>query len=167
MAMLYMSAATFHGHGLTTVADIPSAYRTLTPLLGPAAGFVFAISLLASGLSSSTVGTMAGQVIMQGFVGFTIPVWVRRLATMAPTVVIVWLGIDPTHALVISQVVLSMVLPIPVIALTLLTRRRDLMGSLVNRRTTTVLATLCATVILVLNMVLLYQTGGGALPGLS
>jgi manganese transport protein len=163
MAMLYMAAATFYKHGLVSIADIPSAYRTLTPLLGSAASLVFAVSLLASGLSSSTVGTMAGQVIMQGFVGFTIPVWLRRLVTMAPAVIVVALGVNPTETLVISQVILSLILPIPVIALIYFTRRRDVMGSLVNRRATTVLAAACGAVILVLNILLLYQTFGGAL----
>lgn len=167
LAMLYMAASTFFTHNMKNVADIPSAYHTLTPLLGPSAGFVFAISLLASGLSSSTVGTMAGQVIMQGFVGFTIPIWLRRLATMAPTVVVVALGIDPTQALVISQVVLSLVLPLPVIALVHFTRQRAIMGILVNRRSTTVLAAACAVVILALNILLLYQTAGGVIPGLG
>jgi manganese transport protein len=167
MAMLYMAAATFHTHGLTTIADIPSAYKTLTPLLGRAASFVFAISLLASGLSSSTVGTMAGQVIMQGFIGFSIPIWVRRLVTMLPAVIVVVLGVNPTQTLVISQVVLSLILPIPVIALVLFTRRRDVMGNLVNRRGTTVLAALCSAVILMLNVLLLYQTFGGTFPGLG
>jgi len=166
MAMLYMAASTFHMHGLTSIADIPSAYRTLTPLLGPAASAVFGISLLASGLSSSTVGTMAGQVIMQGFVGFTIPLWVRRLVTMAPAVIVAWLGLDPTRTLVISQVVLNFVLPIPVIALIVFTRRRDVMGTLVNRRTTTLFASVCAAVILLLNILLIYQTGGGHIHGL-
>jgi manganese transport protein len=164
MAMLYMAAATFHAHGFTTVADINSAYRTLTPLLGGAASLVFATSLLASGLSSSTVGTMAGQVIMQGFVGFTIPIWVRRLVTMLPAVFIAAIGLDPTRTLVISQVVLSFVLPLPVIMLILFTRRRDLMGSLVNRPLTTVLATLCGGAILLLNVLLLFQTFGGKVP---
>jgi manganese transport protein len=167
MAMLYMAAATFHAHGFTGVAGINSAYQTLTPLLGGAAGLVFAISLLASGLSSSTVGTMAGQVIMQGFVGFTIPIWVRRLVTMLPAIIVVIIGLDPTRTLVISQVVLSFVLPLPVIMLILFTRRRDLMGSLVNRRVTTILAALCATIILGLNVLLLYQTFGGTIPGLG
>jgi len=167
MSMLYMAAATFHAHGFTQVADIPSAYRTLTPLLGSAASTVFAISLLASGLSSSTVGTMAGQVIMQGFVGFTIPIWVRRLVTMAPAVIIVALGINATEALVISQVILSLILPIPVLALIYFTRRRDVMGELVNQRPTTVLALLFAAIILLLNVVLLFQTAGGRIPGLS
>lgn len=162
MAMLYMAAATFYKHGLIGIADIPSAYKTLTPLLGPAASFVFGISLLASGLSSSTVGTMAGQVIMQGFIGFTIPVWIRRLVTMAPAVIIAALSINATQTLVISQVILSLILPIPVIALVYFTRRRDIMGKLVNRRGTTVLAAACGVVILVLNILLLYQTFGGA-----
>jgi manganese transport protein len=167
MAMLYMAAATFYQHGLTGIADISTAYRTLTPLLGPAASAIFGISLLASGLSSSSVGTMAGQVIMQGFVGFTIPVWIRRLVTMAPAVIIVWLGVNPTETLVISQVVLSLILPVPVIALVYFTRRRDVMGNLVNRRSITVLASFCTAVILVFNILLLYVSFGGTLPGLG
>jgi manganese transport protein len=167
MSMLYMAAATFHAHGFTGIADIPSAYRTLTPLLGSMASVIFAISLLASGLSSSAVGTMAGQVIMQGFVGFTVPVWSRRLITMVPAVVIVALGVNPTQSLVISQVVLSLVLPIPVIALIHFTRQRAIMGVLVNRPLTTLAAGACAVVILVLNLVLLFQTAGGTLPGLG
>ncbi len=158
MAMLYMAAATFHSHGLSNIADINSAYQTLTPLLGGAASMIFAISLLASGLSSSTVGTMAGQVIMQGFVGFTIPIWVRRLVTMIPAVIVVLLGFNPTQSLVISQVVLSFVLPLPVITLILFTRRRDIMGTLVNKPITTALAILCSIVILLLNILLLYLT---------
>ncbi len=158
MAMLYMAAATFHAHGFTGIADIPSAYKTLTPLLGSAAAAIFGISLLASGLSSSTVGTMAGQVIMQGFVGFTIPIWLRRLITMAPAIVIVALGVNATQALVVSQVILSLILPIPVIALIYFTRRHDVMGSLVNRTSTTILAIGCAVVIVALNALLLYQT---------
>jgi manganese transport protein len=167
IAMLYMAAATFYRLGLHTVATIPTAYHTLTPLLGAAAGFVFAISLLASGLSSSTVGTMAGQVIMQGFVGFRIPLWLRRLLTMLPTVVVVFTGVDPTQSLFYSQVVLSLVLPIPIIALIYFTRRRGIMGALVNRRTTTWLASVVATVILLLNFLLLYEQVARALiPGL-
>jgi manganese transport protein len=158
MAMLYMAAATFHVHGLSNVADINSAYQTLTPLLGGAASMVFAISLLASGLSSSTVGTMAGQVIMQGFVGFTIPIWMRRLVTMIPAVIVAAIGLNPTSTLVISQVVLSFVLPLPVITLVMFTRRRDLMGSLVNKAITTWAAIACSVVILGLNVWLLYST---------
>jgi manganese transport protein len=158
MAMLYMAAATFHAHGQSNIADINTAYQTLTPLLGSAASFVFAISLLASGLSSSTVGTMAGQVIMQGFVGFTIPVWVRRLVTMLPAVLVVLLGFNPTQTLIISQVVLSFALPLPVIALVIFTRRRDLMGNLVNKAITSWAAIACSAIILSLNIWLLYST---------
>ncbi|GAC1512598.1 MAG: Nramp family divalent metal transporter [Chloroflexota bacterium] len=170
MAMLYMAAATFYKHGLTNIATIPTAYQTLTPLLGPAAGIVFAISLLASGLSSSAVGTMAGQVIMQGFVGFTLPMWFRRLLTMVPTVVIVYVGIDPTQSLFWSQVVLSLVLPIPVIALIYFTRQRHLMGNLVNRQPTTWIASIVASIILFLNTLLIYESvynvTNGGIPGL-
>jgi len=158
MAMLYMAAATFHAHGHSNVADINTAYQTLTPLLGGAASFIFAVSLLASGLSSSTVGTMAGQVIMQGFVGFTIPVWVRRLVTMLPAVIVAWIGLNPTNTLVISQVVLSFVLPLPVITLVMFTSRRDLMGTLVNKSITTLAAIACSVVIVGLNIWLLYST---------
>ncbi len=158
MAMLYMAAATFHAHGRSGVADITTAYQTLTPLLGGAASFIFAVSLLASGLSSSTVGTMAGQVIMQGFVGFTIPIWVRRLVTMLPAVIVAWIGLNPTNTLVISQVVLSFVLPLPVITLIMFTSRRDLMGTLVNKLITTLAAIACSVVILGLNLWLLYST---------
>lgn len=158
MAMLYMAAATFHAHGQSNVADISTAYQTLAPLLGSAASIVFAVSLLASGLSSSTVGTMAGQVIMQGFVGFTIPVWVRRVVTMIPAVLVAAIGLNPTNTLVVSQVVLSFVLPLPVITLVMFTRRRDIMGTLVNKRITTWAAIACAVVILTLNIWLLYST---------
>jgi manganese transport protein len=158
MAMLYMAASTFFAHGQHNVADINTAYQTLTPLLGVAASAVFAISLLASGLSSSTVGTMAGQVIMQGFVGFTIPIWIRRLVTMLPAVLVAAIGFNPTSTLVISQVVLSFVLPLPVITLIIFTRRRDLMGSLVNKAITTWAAIACSVLILGLNIWLLYST---------
>jgi len=163
MAMLSMAAATFHS-GNSGVADISTAYRTLTPLLGPAAATVFLISLLASGISASSVGTMAGQVIMQGFIRIRIPLWLRRLVTMAPTIVVIWMGVNPTRALVISQVVLSLVLPVPVIALVAFTRRRSLMGQFVNRRLTSTVAIVAAGVILVLNVVLLVQVFGLPLP---
>jgi manganese transport protein len=157
MAMLYMAAATFFAHGQSNVADITTAYKTLTPLLGSAASLIFAVSLLASGLSSSTVGTMAGQVIMQGFVGFTIPIWVRRVVTMIPAVLVAYIGLNPTNTLVISQVVLSFALPLPVITLVMFTRRRDIMGSLVNKPITTWAAIACSVVILCLNIWLLYS----------
>ncbi|MCL6631979.1 MAG: Nramp family divalent metal transporter, partial [Alicyclobacillus herbarius] len=167
LSMMFMAAAVFHGSGHTQIADISTAYQTLTPLLGSASAAVFLVSLLASGFSSSAVGTLAGQVIMQGFVGFTIPIWLRRIITMLPTFIIVALGIDPTRTLVISQVILSMVLPMPVIALVYFTRRKDIMGVLVNKRIVTVLATLCTVIIVALNLVLLYLSFGGTIPGLN
>jgi manganese transport protein len=109
---------------------------------------------------------MAGQVVMQGFVNFKIGIWPRRLVTMLPAVVAIYLGLDPTRTLVLSQVVLSFTLPFPVITLIVFTRNRELMGTLVNRPATTALATLCAVVILVLNAALVYQFFGGELPGL-
>jgi manganese transport protein len=164
LSMMFMAASAFHNSGQTGIADIQSAYKTLTPLLGSASAAVFLVSLLASGISSSAVGTMAGQVIMQGFVGFSIPLWLRRLITMLPTFIIVAIGIDPTRTLVISQVILSLVLPMPIISLIYFTRRKDIMGVLVNKRIVTVTATICAAVILALNLLLLYLAFGGSLP---
>jgi manganese transport protein len=156
-AMLMMAAATFFRHGMHDVGTIEQAHLTLQPLLGPAASWVFAISLLASGLSSSSVGTMSGQIIMQGFLHHRIPVWIRRLATMVPSLIVILIGLDPTRTLVISQVVLSFGLPFAVIPLILFTRRRDLMGVLVNRRLTTVLVSVVAALIVALNAYLLVQ----------
>jgi manganese transport protein len=164
MAMLFMAAKVFHFTGHAGVADIESAYKTLVPLLGGASALVFGISLVASGVSSSHVGTMAGQLVMQGFVNFRIPIWVRRLATMLPALGAIYLGLDPTRTLVLSQVVLSFTLPIPVITLILFTRNRAIMGRLVNHPATTALAVVCAAIILFLNVILLYQTFGGPLP---
>ncbi len=159
MAMVMMAASAFHvGH--SDVAEIETAYVTLAPLLGGAAAGVFLLSLIASGLSSSTVGTMAGQVIMQGFVGFAIPIWVRRLVTMAPAFVIVALGVNATDALVLSQVVLSIALPAPMISLLLFTGRADIMGSFANSRRTQFLATGAACVVMALNAFLIAQTLG-------
>jgi len=127
-------------------------------LLGTAASWVFAISLLASGLSSSTVGTSAGQVIMQGFLHFHIPIWVRRLVTMVPSIIVIAIGLDPTRTLVMSQVVLSFGLPFAIIPLMLFTSRKDIMGVLVNRSVTTVIGSIIAALIIALNIYLLYQT---------
>lgn len=157
-AMLIMAASTFYNQGLTSVGTLQEAHRTLEPLLGKAASVVFAISLLASGLSSSSVGTMAGQVIMQGFLHRYIPPWIRRLATMLPSLIVIAIGLDPTRTLVISQVVLSFGLPFAIIPLVMFTRRRDVMGVLVNGRLTTLLASLVAALIVALNIYLLYQT---------
>jgi manganese transport protein len=166
MAMLAMAATVFHqGHG--EVASIETAYHTLVPLLGVGAGVVFMASLLASGISSSVVGTMAGQTIMQDFVHFRIPLWVRRVAVMIPATVIVGIGVDSTHALVLSQVVLSLVLPIPMIALLVLSGRRTVMGEFANRRVTQVGAVVAAAVVLTLNLVLLLQTAGIPVPYLG
>jgi len=157
-AMLIMAASTFHQTGLTHIATIEEAYRTLEPLLGKAAGWFFGFSLLMAGLSSSTVGTSAGQVIMQGFMKRHIPVWVRRLVTMGPSLIVIGLGLDPTHTLVMSQVVLSFGLPFAVVPLVMFTARRDIMGDLVNQPQTTFLAGLVAAIIIVLNGYLLFQT---------
>jgi len=164
MAMLYMSAKVFHFTGHTDIAEINTAYQTLTPLLGKTAAVVFGIALVTSGISSSHVGTMAGQVVMQGFVNFRTPIWLRRIATMVPALVAIYLGLEPTRTLVISQVVLSFTLPIPIITLILFTRNPAIMGKMVNHRLTTALAGGCAAIILLLNVVLLYQTFGGTLP---
>jgi manganese transport protein len=162
MSMLIMAASTFYETGMTHIATIEEAHLTLEPLLGPAASVVFAVSLLASGLSSSTVGTMAGQIIMQGFLNRHIAPWLRRLITMLPALIVIALGFDPTSVLILSQVVLSFGLPFAVVPLILFTRRRDIMGDLVNRRSTTALASLVAALIVVLNAYLLFQlfTGG-------
>jgi manganese transport protein len=159
MAMLAMAANAFHA-GHPEVAEIETAYHTLTPLLGFGAAAVFLISLLASGLSSSVVGTMAGQVIMQDFVGFRIPLWVRRLVTMLPAVAVVAWGVNATQALVASQVVLSLVLPVPMIALLVLAGRRDIMGTFVVRGWTRLGALVAAVLVLALNLILLLQTVG-------
>lgn len=166
IAMVIMAAGAFHA-GHSDVAEIETAYHALTPLLGAAAASAFLISLIASGISSSVVGTMAGQVIMQGFVRFSIPVWLRRLVTMIPAFVVVALGVNATQALVASQVVLSLALPVPMIALVLFTGRADIMGAYVSGRLVRVLAIAGAAVILVLNVVLLAQTFGVAIPGLG
>ncbi len=157
-AMLITAASAFHFTGLSEVATIEDAYKTLEPLLGSAASTIFAISLLVSGLSSSAVGTLAGQTIMQGFLGRTVPLWLRRSITMAPALIIIGIGLDPTRTLVISQVILSFGIPFALIPLVFFTRNRALMGPLVNRRFTTLLAAVIASVIVSLNGFLLYRT---------
>jgi manganese transport protein len=160
-AMLIVAASTFYRTGLTNIGTIQEAHRTLAPLLGKASGTFFALALLASGLSSSSVGTMAGQVIMQGFLHTEIPVWIRRLVTMVPSLVVIFIGLDPTRTLVISQVVLSFGLPFAVIPLIMFTSRRKIMKVLVNRKITTVAACLAAVVIVTLNIYLLVQIFSG------
>jgi len=163
MAMLMMASAAFH-QGHSDVAEIETAYHTLTPILGAASATVFLISLLASGVSSSAVGTMAGQTIMQGFVGFKIPVWVRRVVTMVPAFIVVGLGVNATGALVVSQVILSLALPIPMIALIIFTKRPDIMGAFVNGRLTQVAAVIATGAVFFLNGLLLLLTLGVSLP---
>jgi len=165
MAMVIMAAGAFHA-GHSDVAEIETAYTTLTPILGAGASAVFLTSLLASGISSSAVGTMAGQMVMQGFVGFRIPVWLRRLVTMIPAFIVIAAGVNVTSALVYSQVALSLALPAPVIALIVFTGRRDIMGDFVNSRLTQAAAVVGAVVILALNVVLVLQTFGVPIPGL-
>ena len=166
IAMVSMAATVFNA-GNSDVAEIETAYRTLIPLLGGAAAFVFLVSLLASGFSSSVVGTMAGQGIMQDFVRFRIPMWVRRMFTMIPAFVVVAMGVRATEALVMSQVVLSLVLPVPMIALVYFTSRRDVMGEFVNSRLTTALAVFAAAVVIALNVLLLLLTTGVNVAGLG
>jgi manganese transport protein len=166
MTMVMMASAAFHA-GHSDVGEIETAYHLLAPLLGGGAAAVFLISLMASGISSSAVGTMAGQTIMQGFVGFGIPLWLRRVVTMGPALIVIALGVNATQALVISQVVLSLVLPVPMIALVLFTRRQDIMGAFANRGLTNVVAISGTVVILALNVVLLLQTFGVEIPGVA
>jgi manganese transport protein len=165
MAMVMMAATVFH-EGHSDVAEIETAYQTLGPLLGAGAAGVFLLSLMASGISSSAVGTMAGQVIMQGFVGFRIPIWLRRLLTMVPAFFVVAMGYNETESLVLSQVVLSIALPIPMIALLILSRRRSVMGSYVAGRLTSVAAGVATCAVLLLNAILLLQIFGVEIPGL-
>ncbi len=166
MAMVMMAASAFHA-GHSDVAEIETAYHTLAPLLGAGAAGVFLVSLIASGVSSSAVGTMAGQMIMQGFVRFRIPIVVRRLVTMIPAFIVVGLGVNATKALVISQVVLSIALPLPMIALLIFTRRADIMGGFANSRATNIAALIGTAVVLLLNAILILQTLGVPIPGLS
>jgi manganese transport protein len=157
-AMLIMAASTFGASGHAEVGTIEAAYRTLEPLLGRASSAVFGISLLASGLSSTVVGTMSGQVMMQGFVHFAIPMWVRRVVTLVPSMVVIAAGLDVTTTLVISQVVLSFALPFAIVPLVIFTSRRKLMTDLTNRWWTTLIAWSVGALVIALNMFLLYRT---------
>ncbi len=161
MSMLIIAASTFHVRGLEDVGDdLSQVYDALGQYLGAHADVLFGVALLASGLSSSSVGTLAGQVVMQGFIGRQIPLFIRRVVTMLPALVVVAVGTDPSRALVLSQVVLSFGIPFALVPLILFCRDRDLMGALVNRRVTTVTAVVVATVIIALNAFLLAGTFG-------
>ncbi|MGH2505134.1 MAG: Nramp family divalent metal transporter, partial [Ktedonobacterales bacterium] len=157
-AMLVVAAAVFFSSGHTTITQLDQAYRTLTPLLGHSSSQLFGVALLVSGLSSSTVGTLAGQVVMGGFLGWRIPTFVRRAITMAPALVVIALGVNPTQTLVLSQVALSFALPFAVVPLIYFTSRADVMGDLVNRAWTRWLAWGVMAGIILLNLALLWQT---------
>src|SRR5204862_1352056 len=157
VAMLVVAASTFYKSGLTNVESLETAHKTLSGLLGGSSSTLFALALLGSGLSSSTVGTLAGQVVMQGFVRWRIPVWVRRLVTMLPALIVIGIGLDPSRTLVISQVVLSFGIPFALIPLVMFTGKREIMGALTNQRSTTVVAAVIAALITGLNIFLLYQ----------
>jgi manganese transport protein len=162
-AMLVMAASTFNATGRAEVASIEDAHQTLAPLLGDLSSTLFAVSLLASGLSSSTVGTMAGQVVMQGYLRRTVPLWLRRLVTMLPALIVIALGLDPTDTLVLSQVVLSFGIPFALVPLIVFTSRRDLMKELTNHRLTSSAAWVVAGLIIALNGYLLWRTAAEAL----
>jgi manganese transport protein len=158
MSMLVVAAALFHNSVLSGVDTIEGAHSGFLELVGPGAAFAFGLALLASGFASSSVGTYAGQVVMQGFINRRIPLAVRRLITMTPALIVLGLGLDPTNSLVISQVVLSFGIPFALVPLVLLTSKRDVMGALVNRRVTTVAACVVAALIIALNVFLLFET---------
>jgi manganese transport protein len=158
MSMLIVAATLFHGSALAGVDTIEGAYDGFKQVVGPSAAIAFGLALLASGFASSSVGTYAGQVVMQGFINRRIPLLARRLITMVPALVVLALGVDLTKSLVISQVVLSFGIPFALVPLVLLTSKREVMGTLVNRRVTTVTAAVVAGMIIALNVFLLYQT---------
>jgi manganese transport protein len=158
LTMLVVAAQLFHDSGRTGVDSIEGAHAGFEALLGGGAALAFAVALMASGLSSSSVGTYAGQVVMQGFINRRIPLFFRRAVTMAPSLVVLGLGLDPSSTLVISQVVLSFGIPFALVPMILLTRRVDVMGALVNRRATTMVAGVVAALIIGLNAFLLYDT---------
>jgi len=162
VAMLVMAASTFFRSGLHHVESLEAAHRTLVPLLGGASSALFAIALLASGLSSSAIGTLAGQVVMQGFIRRRIPIFVRRLVTMIPAFIVIAAGANPTRTLILSQVILSFGIPFALVPLVRFTSSREVMGILVNKKPTTVAAIGVAGMIIVLNVYLLVQTFGVA-----
>jgi manganese transport protein len=161
LAMLTTAAAVFHARGLFDVGgDMSQVFSGLDRYLGSNSGTIFGVALLASGVSSSCVGTMSGQVVMQGFIHRQIPIFLRRAITMVPALVVIGIGFDPSRALVLSQVFLSFGIPFALIPLLIFARDRELMGGLVNRRVTTAAAAVVAAAIIVLNVYLLVQTFG-------
>jgi manganese transport protein len=159
MSMLIVAAALFHG--VIDVDSIESAHKGFESQLGTGSAIAFGVALLASGLSSSSVGTYAGQVVMQGFIRRSIPLMLRRLITMTPALIVLAIGLDPTDSLVVSQVVLSFGIPFALVPLVILTRREDVMGSFRNARATTLAASVVAAMIIALNLFLLAKTFAG------
>jgi manganese transport protein len=158
LLLVVVAAAALSGQDIDT---IEGAHAGFAATLGDTAALLFALGLLASGLAASAVGTLSGQIVMEGFLRRRIPNVVRRLVTLAPAVVILAIGVDPTQALVVSQVVLSFGIPFALVPLVLLTARRDVMGPFVNRRTTNVAGGLCAAFVIVLNAALLVLAAKG------
>jgi manganese transport protein len=163
LSMLCIAAALFHHAGLTRVSDLGPIHAHLGTLVGGGAALAFGIALIASGLSSSSVGTYAGQVVMAGFMNWQIPLFVRRALTMIPSLLVLGLAANTTDALVYSQVVLSFGIPFALIPLILITRNRQVMGEMVNRTITTRIMWLVTAVIIILNLYLLYSTAAGLL----
>ncbi|AIR63275.1 Mn(2+) uptake NRAMP transporter MntH [Enterobacter sp. Ap-916] len=158
LAMMATAAAAFHFTGHTGVAELEDAYKTLEPLLSHAAATIFGLSLVAAGLSSTVVGTLAGQVVMQGFVRFYIPLWVRRAITMAPSFVVIMMGLDPTRILVMSQVLLSFGIALALVPLLVFTSDKKLMGDLVNVRWVKLVGWAIVAVVVALNLWLIFST---------
>ncbi|MEH2920373.1 Nramp family divalent metal transporter [Samsonia erythrinae] len=161
LAMMATAAAAFHFSGNQDIADLDKAYLTLEPLLGKAAAVIFGLSLVAAGLSSTVVGTLAGQVVMQGFVRFHIPLWVRRTVTMLPSFIVILSGMDPTRVLVLSQVVLSFGIALALMPLLAFTGNRELMGAMVNGKWVQRIGQLIVVLVVALNMYLLIDTMSG------
>jgi manganese transport protein len=159
--MIIVAAAAFSGRGMIGM-DIESAHQTLGPLLGRFSALIFAIALLCSGLSSSTVGTMAGQVILDGFLEVKFSIFLRRLLTLIPAIVVIAIGLDPVKVLILSQVCLSFTLPFALVPLLILTGRKNVMQQFTNNRLVQTLGWITVTVILSLNGILLWQTYTGA-----
>ncbi|WP_305846047.1 Nramp family divalent metal transporter [Photobacterium kishitanii] len=156
IAIVAMAAAVFHYSGNQDIAEIETAYKTLTPLVGKAASILFGISLVASGLSSTVVGTMAGQVVMQGFVNFTIPMWLRRSITMIPSFIVIALAVNTTEILVMSQVVLSFGIALAIIPLLYFTNSKKIMGKYQNSKIVSTLGLIIVAIVLALNLYLSY-----------
>ncbi len=158
LAMMATAAAAFHFSGNTSIAELDQAYLTLKPLLGQAAATIFGLSLVVAGLSSTVVGTLAGQVVMQGFVRFSIPIWVRRVVTMLPSFIVILSGMNPTRVLVLSQVLLSFGIALALIPLLVFTGNRELMGCLVNSRRVQNLGKAIVCIVIALNLYLVLDT---------